>query len=34
VNRVVRRALEGYAGGYVARIRAIQQDHDSDPSSN
>lgn len=34
VSYVVRRALEGYAGGYLARIRAMQQDHDSGPSTN
>jgi hypothetical protein len=34
VSYVVRRALEGYAEDYLARIRAMQEDHDSGPSSN
>ena len=34
VSYVVRRALESYAGGYLARIPAMQRDDDSGPSSN
>ena len=31
---VVRRALAGYADGYLSHLRQMQQDHDGGPAAN